>query len=178
MRLSIFHFCILFCFKAFSQNLTVQGTVLDAVNKSPLIASSVILLNPIDSSLIKGVTADVDGNFLLENLSTGNYVLKITSLGYNNYLRTIALKDSSLDLGNILLKESSTTLKEINIVEQIPPSTQAGDTTQYNAKGFKTNPDANAEDLINKMPGITTQNGQVQAQGENVQQVLVDGKPF
>src|SRR5204863_8119425 len=60
----------------------------------------------------------------------------------------------------------------------VPPSTQAGDTTQYNAKAFKTNPDANAEDLINKMPGITSQGGQVQAQGENVQQVLVDGKPL
>ncbi|HRD38097.1 MAG TPA: hypothetical protein PLC65_05660, partial [Bacteroidia bacterium] len=57
-------------------------------------------------------------------------------------------------------------------------ATQNGDTTSYNSKAFKTNKDANAEDLITKMPGVTVVDGKVQAQGEDVKQVLVDGKPF
>ena len=58
------------------------------------------------------------------------------------------------------------------------PVVLKADTTEYNAGAFKTNKDANAEDLITKMPGITVQNGTVQAQGENVAKILVDGKEF
>lgn len=53
-----------------------------------------------------------------------------------------------------------------------------GDTTEMDATKFKTNPDASAEDLVAKMPGISSSGGQVQAQGEQVKRVLVDGKPF
>ncbi len=53
-----------------------------------------------------------------------------------------------------------------------------GDTTEMNASSFKVNPDASAEDLVSKMPGVTSSNGQIQAQGEQVKKVLVDGKPF
>ncbi|MGX7835705.1 hypothetical protein ACWKSR_11200, partial [Campylobacter fetus subsp. venerealis] len=35
-----------------------------------------------------------------------------------------------------------------------------------------------AEDLIGKLPGVTIQNGEVQAQGEAVQKILVDGREF
>ncbi len=55
---------------------------------------------------------------------------------------------------------------------------QIGDTTQYHADGYKSKSDATGEDLITKMPGITTKNGTVKFQNENVQQVLVDGKPY
>lgn len=55
---------------------------------------------------------------------------------------------------------------------------QKGDTTEMNAGNFQVNPDASAEDLVRKMPGVTSSNGQVQAQGEQVKRVLVDGKPF
>ena len=55
---------------------------------------------------------------------------------------------------------------------------QKGDTSEMNAANYKVNPDATAEDLVRKMPGVTSSNGQVQAQGEQVKKVLVDGKPF
>ena len=74
----------------------------------------------------------------------------------------------------LLNKEESMTAVEIK--------TQAvlikGDTTEINANNYKVNPDATAEDLVGKMPGVSSSNGQIQAQGETVKKVLVDGKPF
>ena len=55
---------------------------------------------------------------------------------------------------------------------------QKGDTTIMKAEAFKVNPDANAEELVKKMPGITVENGTVKAHGEEIKKVLVDGKPF
>ncbi|MEY2871007.1 MAG: hypothetical protein RLZZ146_930, partial [Bacteroidota bacterium] len=80
------------------------------------------------------------------------------------------------------------TLPTLTLVNEIIPMEAAiikvqavtvkGDTTEMNAGSFKVNPDATAEDLVTKMPGVTSSNGQVQAQGEQVKKVLVDGKPF
>ena len=48
----------------------------------------------------------------------------------------------------------------------------------YNADAFKTMKDASAQSLLEKLPGINSQEGVLQAQGENIAQILVDGKPF
>ncbi|MEL7221011.1 MAG: outer membrane beta-barrel protein, partial [Bacteroidota bacterium] len=49
---------------------------------------------------------------------------------------------------------------------------------QLNADAYKTLPDADAADLIEKLPTVVINDGKVQAQGEEVKQVLVDGQPF
>src|SRR6185436_2802505 len=66
----------------------------------------------------------------------------------------------------------------VDIDAKAPLANQNGDTTTFNANSYKVNKDANAEDLVTKMPGVTTTDGKVQAQGEEVKQVLVDGKVF
>src|SRR5260221_3337459 len=53
------------------------------------------------------------------------------------------------------------------------------DTVQFNANGFKTKPNATAEDLIKRLPGMEVdKDGNVKSQGEQVQKVYVDGKEF
>ncbi|MEL6843005.1 MAG: outer membrane beta-barrel protein, partial [Bacteroidota bacterium] len=53
------------------------------------------------------------------------------------------------------------------------------DTIEYNADAFNVLPNATVEDLLKRMPGIEVErDGTVKAQGETVQQVLVDGKEF
>ncbi|MBI3520694.1 MAG: hypothetical protein HY062_15250, partial [Bacteroidetes bacterium] len=74
--------------------------------------------------------------------------------------------------------QASTNLKEVTVEAQMALATQNGDTTSFNSKAYKVNKDATAEDLVTKMPGVTVVDGKVQAQGEDVKKVLVDGKPF
>ena len=57
-------------------------------------------------------------------------------------------------------------------------TSQNGDTVAYNAAAFKVSADADVEGLLKKMPGITISNGQVEAQGEQVRKIYVDGKEF
>ena len=84
-----------------------------------------------------------------------------------------------MQLGTLALQTGGVQLKGVVVTGQAAQSVQKGDTTQFNARAFKTNPDANAQRPDSKMPGVTVgADGKVQAQGENVQQVLVDGKPF
>jgi hypothetical protein len=81
------------------------------------------------------------------------------------------------DLGTIYLKKASQTLQEV-IVER-PPIEVKDDTVEYNASAFKVKPNAYAEDVLKKLPGVQVdQDGNVTAQGEQVQKVYVDGKEF
>jgi uncharacterized membrane protein YgcG len=81
-----------------------------------------------------------------------------------------------VDVTIALASSSSQNLATVVITARVPPARQKGDTLEINASQFKVNPDATAEDLARKVPGITIENGQVKAQGENVQRVTIDGR--
>ena len=104
----------------------------------------------------------------------------VSFLGYQNLQRTVEVGTEPLNLGPVGPANRGHRAQGVEIVGQAAAAVQKGDTAQFNAGSFKTNPDANAQDLITKMPGVTIDpsTGKVQAQGEQVQRVLVDGKEF
>jgi uncharacterized membrane protein YgcG len=164
---------------AFSQSIKVSGQVVDGISDSSLISAYVFLYHYPDTAKYTVATTDIKGNFTFNKVKAGPHKLKISYLGFTDFIEEIqALPGQNLDLGKIKMSTASTTLKSVVIVGKEIRTQQQGDTTQYNANAFKTNPDATAEDLVNKMPGITSQNGTVTSNGETVAQVLVDGKPF
>jgi hypothetical protein len=171
----ILFFLFVFCGILSSQNFNIKGTVNES-NNGAAIGAPVVLLKP-DSSLVKGNVTDIEGNFNIDNVSAGNYILKITYVGFATYYKSLNISDN-LDLGILSLKTSAKILKEVEVVTKAPIATQNGDTTSYSSKAYKTNKDATAEELVGKMPGVTITDGKVQAQGEDVKQVTVDGQVF
>lgn len=163
---------------AFSQTGSkIYGIIKDNLNE-PLTGASVALRNNADS-FVAGTAGDIDGNFIINDIPNGSYKLKISYLGYDDYNKTIDVTGTELNLGIVKLEPSKgTTLDEVKIVEKAIAVQQKEDTTQFNAGSYKVNPDATAEDLIRKMPGMDLSTGKPQAQGESVTKVLVDGKPF
>lgn len=175
-----FYFALLACAFSFSysQGITVTGKIIDET-KAPAAGTSVNLFNFPDSSLVKGVNADSNGIFLFEGLTPyHNYLLKIWPLGYTPIYRVLNISNVSITLGTIPLTTKAHSLNEVEVTAKLPLATLSGDTTSYSANAYKVNKDATAEDLATKMPGVTILDGKVQAQGEDVKQVLVDGKVF
>ncbi len=162
---------------ALGQGFNVSGTILDETDNSTLIGVSVAVWPVEDSTQKSGGITDVDGNFLITNLAAGQYVLNASYVGFEDYRRTISVT-GDVSLGTVRFKVLSTQLQNVQVTAEQIRAQQSGDTTSFNAGAFKTNPDANAEDLINKMPGITTEGGTIKANGEDIKQILVDGKPF
>ncbi|RRB02426.1 TonB-dependent receptor [Larkinella rosea] len=161
----------------FAQTNQLTGKFADAKN-SLLIGVPVILTSQADTTQKQYAVTDTSGVFTFTNLSPQAYRLKASYLGFTDYDKIITVSETVQDLGTITLAEDSKMLKEVVVKGQIPPAQQKGDTLQLNAEAFKVTRDATTEDLIKKMPGITVENGTVKAQGEDVQQVLVDGKIF
>lgn len=162
--------------QAYAQSVAITGTVQSAANNSGLPGASVLLTNA--AAVTTGQVTDMEGNFRFDKVAPGKYTVEVKYLGFKPLTRTVQVQNEAVNLGPLKLEEETTTIKEVQIVGRAPLGEQKGDTTQYNAKAFKTAPDASAEDLVTKMPGVTIQDGKIQAQGEDVKQVLVDGKRF
>lgn len=169
-------FCCFFSLLNYGQGILIEGKVVDDDEKVALPGAHINLYA--SGKRVKSNISGFDGNFKLRNIEDGTYELKISFLGFETFQQTLNITGAPIQLGSIALKTGSNELSEVEVVEKTPAAIQLGDTTQFNSNAYKTNPDATAEDLIKKMPGIEVENGQVKAEGENVQQVLVDGKEF
>lgn len=162
-----------------AQNAQLTGTVLDSVSRTAVVGAYVAVSRNAPDAKPEYVTTDVNGKFVFTGLTKQvSYLVKVTYLSYKDFSKTVTIGSDIEDLGTITLTEAVANLKEVKVVGQVVAMEQKGDTTQFNAAAFKTNPDATSEDLIQKMPGITVTNGTVTAHGETVNRVLVDGKPF
>ncbi|MBE9464356.1 outer membrane beta-barrel protein [Dyadobacter subterraneus] len=161
-----------------AQTAQITGTVLDSTSRSPVVGAYVAVSRNVPDAKPEYVTTDVNGKFLVTGLNKESYRVKISYLSYKDAERVITMSDDIQNAGTFLLSEAVSNLKEVKVVGQVAAAEQKGDTTQFNAAAYKTNPDATTEDLIQKMPGITVTNGTVTAHGETVNKVLVDGKPF
>lgn len=163
-------------FAGFSQTYTIEGTVKDSASKTPLVGALIRVI-PVGDSVVKySAVADYDGNFKIANVEKGRYRLEASYISYNTHRRPLIVSENKKV--SLLLSETTLAVGGVTITEKLPPVKQKGDTTEFNAEAYKTNPDASAEDLVQKMPGVTIENGQVKAQGEDVKKVLVDGKEF
>lgn len=153
-----------------------MGKVIDK-NGSAIPGATIKVLKT-DSSFVSASVADTSGRFMFKINEPGPYLLMFSFISYKNYYASIDAKGEPLRIGRILLKEESRTLTEVEIKTLQNRGEQKGDTTMFNADAFKVNQDATAEDLIKKMPGVTSDNNGVKVNGETVQKVMVDGKPF
>jgi len=179
----VLFFIFMVCFSALAQKSTgnIKGIVMDtAASRRPLIGATVSLLFAKDSALVKYGLSDKSGQFEIKDLAYDHYRLLISYLGFETYERAVTLSanDQTIDMGRIILKQTEQILDTFTIISAVPIQIK-GDTTQFNASAFKTVPNANAEDLLKKLPGVEVDvDGNVKAQGEEVTRIYVDGKEF
>ena len=167
----------LFAVAAFAQKGTVTGTVVDA-ETGETVAGAVLEFAPAAAPDKKQYsTSGFKGAVSIPSLAYGEYKLVVSFLGYNNAETIFKVSAAKQDIGKIELRpgvQIETVVKEAKALR----TSQKGDTVSYNAGAFKVTDDADVEGLLKKMPGITVSDGTVEAQGESVKKIFVDGKEF
>lgn len=179
LTLVILCFCsiTLFAQSAYS----VKGAVLDTVSNAKLVNSSVSVLRAKDSILLKFTRVDANGLFTMENLPKGKLLLLVTYPGYADYLEPFHLDSikSKIDFGRIKLNLTARLLQDVIIKGKAVAIKIKGDTTEFNASAYQVPPNAKVEDLLKQLPGIQVdKDGNITAQGQKVNKVLVDGEEF
>ena len=161
----------------FAQRGSVTATVVNA-DTGESVAGAVLIVSPVKTpEKQQGFTSAFKGAVSMPSLAYGEYKLSVSFIGYNNLDTTFRVSAPKLNLGVLKLKpgvQIETVVKEAKALR----TSQKGDTVSYNAGAFKVVADADVEGLLKKMPGITVTDGTVEAQGETVKKVFVDGKEF
>jgi hypothetical protein len=166
---------------SFAQSsFSINGQITDSTEKKQLQNASVSILRAKDSVLVSSTRAGKDGQFNLLAKTAGNYILMITYPQYASYVDQILLNGATdLNLKTIYLNTKAHLLKEVIVKNTVSAIRIKGDTTEYKADSFYVSPNADVAELLKKMPGIQVNSkGEITAQGEKVNKVLVDGEEF
>lgn len=159
---------------------SIKGTLVDTAAKQPIVDATVSVLNAKDSSLATFTLSNKQGVFEVKGLGEGDYRVVISSKGYAEFKKTVSITAATklVDFGSLSIEKDYKTLEGVVVTSESPIQVK-NDTIQFNASGFKTIPNATVEDLLKKIPGMDIdKDGNIKAQGETVQKVLVDGKEF
>jgi hypothetical protein len=156
----------------------VSGVVADSAG-NVLGGAMVVALTRPDSVLTKFATTRGDGQFTLRRLPPGDYILQVTFAGYQPVRRDFSITDANVDAGRVDMKTAAVELDALVVSAEHVPFVVKRDTIDYNVIAFPTRPNATVEDLLKRLPGIEVEaDGSIKAQGEDVQNVLVEGKEF
>jgi len=178
--LSLLFFALIITAQAQRFDGSIKGKLIDTAAKQPIADATVSILNAKDSSLATFTLSNKQGIFEVKGLGVGDYRVIISSKGYMEFNKTasITATSKSIDFGNLEVQKDYKTLEGVVVTSESPIQVK-NDTIQFNASGFKTLPNATAEDLLKKLPGVEVdKDGNIKSQGETVQKVLVDGKEF
>lgn len=156
----------------------VRGTVADSAGGG-LANAMVVALSREDSVLVKYSLTNRDGNFTIDDLPAGEYILQVTLIGYAAVRRDFDVAGADFEAGEVTMAVLAVPIDSLVISVEHVPFINRRDTLSYNVAAFETPPNASVEDLLRRLPGIeVAADGSIKAQGEDVQNVLVDGKEF
>lgn len=161
------------------QNTTVSGKIIDANLKEPLAYVNVVLKNNnTTNKFVAGVITNDEGVFMLENVSSGNYLIEVSFIGFKTYSNTIYVGANSkyLDLGTIALEEDVSQLDEVVITSKKEAIGSKMDKKTYAVSANISQNGGTVLQSLKNLPGITTQEGKVQLRGSDKVLVLIDGK--
>jgi len=156
----------------FSQ-LTITGTITDE-SKNPLPFANIILYDIADENKTKGATSDDNGNFKLENLTSGTYKLEISMLGFET--QTIEeFKLTGDKKFNITLKEESQLLNEVVVKSKRPVIKQTAEKLIVDLEKSEMI-NTNLQDVMRKIPGVLVTNNGISIAGNRGVTILINNK--
>lgn len=158
---------------------TLTGTVLDD-KAQPVGFVNVAVLEAASAKVVTGAIADMDGNFQIKAPEKGQYLLKLSALGYVE-TQTPAFEvtgpDFSKDFGKLQMKADVKTLGEVQVQTMRPKVTMEPDKMVVSVEGTALASGATAYEMLTKSPGVwVDQDGNIQLNGKAGVQVMLNGK--
>ncbi|WP_085537715.1 outer membrane beta-barrel family protein [Massilibacteroides vaginae] len=164
-------FLVLFVLNGFAQ-VEINGNLINERQESVEFANIVLQ----SEEEFYGAISDEQGNFTIQ-ASPGNYVLKISVIGYNNHEQTIVLQ-RNINLGAIKLAESTVEMNEV--VVKADRIVRSADRFIVNLANDPTVFGKSGSDVLNLSPGVFVQerDGSISINGKTGTQVYVNERPM
>ncbi len=166
---------------AFSQEMSVKGTVYDTTGTKPLKNALAMAIRVSDSVLLDFQRTDENGQFEISGFEIDTFSLIISHPDADDktYFIFGAADNFDITIPSVVLPPKSQEIEEVVIYAYKDPIYYKGDTLVYIADSFNVDENAVVEDLLKKLPGVSVdKDGNITTQGEEISKVLVDGDEF
>tara|TARA_Y100000815_G_C13337418_1_gene498416 strand:+ start:321 stop:2948 length:2628 start_codon:yes stop_codon:yes gene_type:complete len=172
----LLYVAILSTWSAKSQQFYISGIIIDSISQDPVGSASIIAKN--DNSILAYTYTNNQGDYslMVEMKNTlDSIILEVNSLGFKKQTQKLAFSTKNqLSLDFQLLPQ----VEELNTVvlksdEKIKINR---DTVSYKVAAFTNKTEQTVEDVLRNIPGIEIdENGNIKAQGKNIQKILIEG---
>ncbi|RZN83878.1 MAG: TonB-dependent receptor [Winogradskyella sp.] len=149
---------LMFSLFAFSQEFTLTGKVVDEKQR-PISFANITLFSSDSETFIKGTSTDDNGVFELLSISQGNYVLKVSFIGFKTIEKTIEIT-KNITIEAIVLKEDSEALDTVTITAKRPTITRKPDRLTFNIENTALTEGTTLQ-VLKSTPGIIVSEGSI-----------------
>lgn len=140
---SILFVLLLSTITSFSQKGSIQGSIIDASSRTPLIGASINLSGD------KSDNSDMFGKFSIPAVNPGQYEMIISHIGYKTEIIPVDVKPNLLSSVNINLKKDELNLAEIRV-----NSKRASGLNSISAIDIRLRPVNTSQDVLRIVPGL------------------------
>lgn len=156
--------------------LTIQNDQKSAVENA-----TVELLNQKDSSLVKTALSDKNGQAELDQISFGQYMLRVSALEHaTHYIPAVDINESAplyQSPVNMAAKQAGQ-LQAVTVTARKPFIQKLSDRIVVNVENSIVSAGSSALDILERSPGVTVdQNDAISLRGRAGVIIMIDGKP-
>ncbi|MDR2882447.1 MAG: TonB-dependent receptor family protein [Alistipes sp.] len=170
--LLIILFCL--CGLPVTAQHTITGSVVRNADGEKIPYATVALLKA-DSVIVTGSVTNAEGNFTMESVQSGSYIILVTYVGYQEISRNVTIP-AQYQLGEFRLNETENRITDVVVVGRRPFVEQQTDRYVVNVGNNILTAGRNAVDVLANTPGVMVSDGSISVMGKEVE-VYVDGRP-
>ncbi len=157
----------------------IEGVVVDSVSGHPVEFASVALYRDPDSLPVAGMISSETGEYRFTALRPGQYILKVSFIGYQNRSVPIEVKKGKVNtIPPVHLSPSSLTLGELEVTARQGTKRPSIEKTTVNVEKSTRAATGNALDILRNIPSVQIGNDQeIFLRGNRNILMMIDGKP-
>ncbi|MFH0990368.1 MAG: TonB-dependent receptor [bacterium] len=159
---------------------SVTGIIINESTHLPIAFVNVMVQKNADSTLVKGVVTNKAGKFIVENIPNGDCFLRISFIGYREKripVPNVTPERSTVNLGTIVLKETTVNLDEVLVTGQKALFNNAIDRKVFNVDQDIMSKSGSVSELLQTIPSVEVDiDGNVSLRGSSNVLVMIDGK--
>jgi outer membrane receptor protein involved in Fe transport len=147
----------------FAQSGKIRGTIVDAKSKEPLVGANIVV-----EGTSMGAATDIDGAYLIVNVSVGTYTIKATYIGYRTF--TISNVRVNADLtteAKFEMTSEDVQVQTVEIVAERPliNKNATGAVRIIDNEFFTKLPSRGLDAVVLLQPGVVERNGNFYIRG-------------
>lgn len=160
---------------SFGQKSSIKGTISDG--KLPIEFVDVVLKNVTDSTKVASyAVTDASGNFLLENVLSGDYKLQFKLIGFKTFTQKVKFNGAPISIGNITLQNDTNLLNAVVVKSQKKQIEKTDGGFIFNAVSNITQAGGTATDMLKNIPTVAVDaDGGITLRGKSPM-ILINGK--